>query len=214
MSKRLNDNEKDRMRERITKLIGKRIQMAEFPFAESQDVYDFWERNIDPEFKHAIDVLRNSKAGIGMLDRSYYISLRVGDFRVEVSCDEYFYWSSPDGGFIVPDIAPEYEALKLYAETMHRVVKESDDTISEARSLIHEANAAGQIKRVWPELASFLGNEAAGSIRSVQRASRIPGGYNMEEFNEHSDMFNRVLAEAHILPDLVRGNIDTSVREA
>lgn len=198
MSKRLTEHERDRMSSSVHSLLERRIQMAKFP-VEDDRLYEFWRTLVPDEVTKAIDVLVASDYK-SMVDTDWRIGIILGDNKVTISPDESMYWSTGRDGIPVPETHPMYKPITEFITLRIRINYETMVTQKVARELIWTVGAAGQIKRAWPELASFLSPEAKDSVRSVQRASRLPVGFNMTDFNANRDLYNRVLAEAHILP--------------
>lgn len=200
MSKRLTDQDKDSMNSKIFSLLYKRTQMAKFPFNTTDELYEFWRTVTPSTLVRALDILDNDDTMRGLLGGEYHTTYRVGDYIIGVHSGSKL-WETPKGGLVISDNNQQYEALLEFATLRFKSDHETAITNNVARHLIYCANAAGQIKRAWPELASFLNGEAAESLKSVQRASRLPPGFDMEPLTSNIDMFNRVIAEAHILPE-------------
>ena len=209
MSKRLTDQEKKDMKELTYNLLGKRIQMAKFPMTQ-EELYGFWQGLMPVGVVEAIHTINTNEVVSGMLNTSNRIAFNAFEYRLDIYGDGLL-WKTPRGGINIRSDHEKYKELHDFMALRHRVEAETKLTNNVVRSLVSHATAAGQIKRVWPELASFLSSEAASSLRDVTRASRIPPHFNIENFNARKDMLNRVLAEAHILPELVREKLSFSV---
>lgn len=210
MTKRLTDQEKKQFNEKIDNVLSKRIQIAEFPMDEN-GLYTFWRSIMPYDVIMALDTVNGDSLGASLMNERTRVEFNTGPFHNSIRADSRV-WSTGRGGITVNDNHPMYEVLHDFAAIRYRVDNETEATGNFARNLIFHASAAGQIKRVWPELASFLSKQANDSLREVQRASRIPPSVNMEEFHKNSEMFNRVLAEGHILPDLEHNSMTFAVR--
>lgn len=212
MSKRLTEYERDHMTQRVDALLKRRKQMARFPVVDTTEMFKVWKGLVEPELKHSIEYLMNSHLGANLLSTYNYIDLNVAGYTIGIY-SAYRPWRTSSDGLLVPDAHPLWKELKEFADIRYRTDHESTGARKWATELIEVSNAAGQLKRAWPELASILGDDAADSIKTVQRQSRLPPGWDEYEFNKERDTLNRVLAEAHILPEEYDGRMTFTVRK-
>lgn len=205
MTKRLTETERERMSTRIHNVFGYRKHMGNFPLETRDQAYDFWLGLIPQEVSSAIVTMKEDDLAKHMLSENWRNDFRLcidehTDYTISLSVR--MLWYSTNGGWVVPHDNPMYEKLKEYVVNRERVDAETAKAVDWAIDLVQAANAAGQIKRVWPELIKMLGVDAANSLKNTQRASRLPNNFPYKEFMQEYDDLNRILAEGLMLKGL------------
>lgn len=197
------------MKEKIYSTLNKRTQMALLPFDE-QGILQLWHDYTPREITDAIDILSAYPITNAIIDQTRYIRFNASGYTVEIYLPKYHIIATPREGLVLPDDDQRCIQLIDFAKLSLRIEEETRATYYKACSLIDLAGAAGQIKRAWPELLSFLSKVAANSTNGTQRASRMPKGWDETEFDSNKDLYNRVLAEALILP-VAEVSINTTI---
>jgi hypothetical protein len=113
-----------------------------------------------------------------------------------------------DGILMYPD-HPMHRLLMDYGEQISTVDKQNTETLSTSRELIHACNTWGQVRRLWPEVFTFLPANT-GKVRVVneqKQQSRLPPSLSEHPERLHAlmmkrDMANRILTQAVLLKSM------------
>lgn len=101
---------------------------------------------------------------------------------------------------------PMHKLLLNYGVQMDTVDKQNNETLSTSHDLIHACNTWGQVRRLWPEVFTFL-PASTGKVRVVneqKQQSRLPPDLSEDADKLHGliakrDVANRILTQAVLL---------------
>lgn len=126
------------------------------------------------------------------------------DFRIKLDG----MWPCPrinwSDALLMPMDHPQYALLADYAGQISRVDAQNNETDATVRMVLNACNTWGQVRRLWPELFTFL-PASTGKVRVVnqqKQKSRLPQDICEEEMGElcrARDKANQILTQAVLL---------------
>lgn len=115
-------------------------------------------------------------------------------------------WS--DGMLMYPD-HPMYPLLLDYANQLQLVDKQNDQTLETSNELMHVCNTWGQVRRLWPEVFTFLptGTGKVRVVKEQKQQSRLPPALTedadrLTSLITRRDEANRILTQAVLLKSM------------
>lgn len=99
----------------------------------------------------------------------------VGVRKVTIRCSNL---PMPDNPTLAMELLPPEMKEKIgdWGMTWYRLKRETNSVITKLDQLARHCNTYGQIVRVWPELAGFMGQHARFTIDNARVKSRLPEG--------------------------------------
>lgn len=217
---RLGSNEKENMRERVSKLVGRPIGILQCPisFARFAEVYNATQDQTLMAAAHTLESVPAGSRAVNRL-RSADVQIPLPEWqdatlrmRMRTPEDEGHYRGSDESPLLMIHGEPSWPAIanRLAPEELRAMtewfgvcvqinasVQETLQTFSQVLKLV---NTAGQLNRLVPECVLFMSPDKRAKLAEQAKASAMPEGYFQLDHPAVARM-NEFLTKCRLMPE-------------
>ena len=162
------------------------------------------------------DALIDMPAGYDILNKSTWTKLVIDNVLLNIQFKEaQSYYAYTNFGLLqlkhgitilhtINENNPYYSKLHEWAQQMRQLRSDSFVTSSLLNHCLEHCNTSGQLARAWPELAQFMPDDMAFSLRNQQCRSRLPTTLDILRVNEERHKATEFLALMALMKDVQR----------
>jgi hypothetical protein len=220
-SKRLTDDEKQAIRNKIINLVTIRKYANKFPFETTQESLVALIRATVPSvILDALTVLRADMHYSRIVDKRDTTRVTVDGIAITIYLhDETDILASNHIGFgsnaahHITVGNPYYPKILEWATAQDTLNKRAKNVMRMVGQTMKWSSTTGQVARIWPDLVRYLPSDLAERLSGAERASRLPAETPLVEINEMEKDATEFLALMSLLQGQRRGRVYAEVTD-